>query len=316
MVNGVKFPIVRMEWVDGISFKRFLADNIHNPARIRDFADKFLEMVKELHKSNISHGDLQHGNTIVRRNGAICLIDYDGLYVPKLSNEKDDIKGLDGYQHPNRKKLDKLSSKSDYFSELVIYLSLLAISEKPSYWKDIEKEERLLFSDKDLKDLENSHPPLIFAELKNLSSEIKYFTLELEKFCKESSVELLQPLENLANAYKGKILRSVSHKVTPTSSPSPTSTNSNNVQSSDPWSKLDITNQSGAWDKMDGSQAPIKDTWDKIDQHDQNEQTELATDENIWNKFDDIWNKALKSASTIWNIFVKRSIQLWKIYKS
>lgn len=135
-MNGVKFPIVRMEWVDGISFKRFLANNIHNPAQIRRFADKFLEMVKELHQNNISHGDLQHGNIIVRTNGDICLIDYDGLYVPGLSNEKDDIKGLDGYQHPNRKKLDKLSPKSDYFSELIIYLSLLAISEKPSYWKD------------------------------------------------------------------------------------------------------------------------------------------------------------------------------------
>ncbi|MFM6728148.1 MAG: protein kinase domain-containing protein, partial [Dolichospermum sp.] len=185
LVNGQKFPIIRMEWIDGISFRRFLANNINNPALIRDFAEKFLEMVKVLHQNNISHGDLQHGNIMVRKNGTICLIDYDSLYVPELINEKDNIKGIPGYQHPNRNKLIKLSPKSDYFSELIIYLSLLAISEKPSYWKKIEQEERLLFSDKDLANPKSSR---IFAELKNLSDEVQYFTLELEKFCQESDI--------------------------------------------------------------------------------------------------------------------------------
>jgi len=345
LVNGVKFPIVRMEWVDGISFKRFLTNNIDNPAQIRRFADKFLEMVKELHKNNISHGDLQHGNIIVRTNGDICLIDYDGLYVPELSNEKDDIKGLDGYQHLNRKKLDKLSPKSDYFSELIIYLSLLAISEKPSYWKDIEKEERLLFSDKDFKDLETSHPPRIFAELKNISPEIEYFTLEVEKFCKESSVESLQPLENLATAYTGtKVDWDFASNVTPVSSPPPpisvdsnnaawdtfTANNPNsnkaNVPSSDPWNKVDTTNQSNVWnkidtnnqlsdwDKLDGSQPPTKDTWDKFDRHDQIEQIESTPGEDIWNKFDELWSKVLKSASSIWNKVVAEINRLSKKY--
>ncbi len=57
-----------MEWIDGISFTTFLANNINNPAHIRDFAGKFLEMVKVLHQNNISHGDLQHGNIMVRKN--------------------------------------------------------------------------------------------------------------------------------------------------------------------------------------------------------------------------------------------------------
>ncbi len=341
LVNGVKFPIVRMEWVDGISFKRFIANNIHDPAQIRRFADKFLAMVKELHKNNISHGDLQHGNIIVRTNGDICLIDYDGLYVPELSNEKDDIKGLDGYQHLNRKKLDKLSPKSDYFSELIIYLSLLVISAKPSYWKDIEKEERLLFSDKDFKDLKTSHPPRIFAELKNISPEIKYYTLEVEKFCKESSVESLQPLEKLANAYTDtKFVPTVP----PVPSPSPpssvgsnddvwdkiTADNSNsnkaNVPSANPgskldttnplndWNKLDTNNQLSDWDKLDESQPLTNDTWD-FDRSKQNEQIESTPGEDIWNKFfDEIWSKVLKSASSIWDKVVAEITRLSKKY--
>ena len=69
LVNGQRFPIIRMEWVDGISFKDFISNNINNQTSIRNFAEKFLEMVKILHQNNIYHGDLQHGNIIVRKNG-------------------------------------------------------------------------------------------------------------------------------------------------------------------------------------------------------------------------------------------------------
>jgi|694.fasta_scaffold29596_5 serine/threonine protein kinase len=329
LVNGQKFPIIRMEWIDGISFRRFLANNINNPALIRDFAEKFLEMVKVLHQNNISHGDLQHGNIMVRKNGTICLIDYDSLYVPQLRNEKDHIKGIPGYQHPNRNKLIKLSPKSDYFSELIIYLSLLAISEKPSYWKKIEQEERLLFSDKDL-DITKS--PQIFAELKNLSDEVQYFTLELEKFCREPDIEKLQPLEDLVTAYTGsKVswdfvpnaipnLSATSTIPAPipidlkssgwdilatntTKSPTVNKSTTVNVPSSDPWSKLD-TSQSKAWDKLDGNKTPTN-AWDKFGQLDQSKKTESATEENSWNKFDNMWNKLLKSVSSVWNGFLK-----------
>ena len=202
LANGQKFPLVRMEWVNGISFKQFIANHIRNQAKIRRFADKFLEMVAKLHQYEISHGDLQHGNILIRddgNDGNICLIDYDSLYVPQLSNETDQIKGLPGYQHPQREQLVKLSPKADYFSELVIYLSLLAIAEKPSYWQDIEQEEKLLFSSQDLR---NPHSSKIFAELKQASSdEVRYLVNELELFCQEPDVEKLKPLEDIVNPY-------------------------------------------------------------------------------------------------------------------
>lgn len=97
------------------------------------------------------------------------------LYIPSLSNEEDRIKGLDGYQHPNRSKIVKLSPKSDYFSELIIYLSLLVISEKPSFWKNIEKEETLLLSKADLI---NPRSSPTFAQLTNsaqFSLEVIYY---------------------------------------------------------------------------------------------------------------------------------------------
>ena len=335
LVNGQRFPIIRMEWVDGISFKDFISNNINNPTSIRNFAEKFLEMVKILHQNNISHGDLQHGNIIVRKNGDLCLIDYDSLYVPQLSNATDNIKGLPGYQHPNRNKLSKLSPKADYFSEMVIYLSLLVLSENPNYWQQIQQEERLLFSEKDLIKPNSSK---IFKELKNLSPEIVYFTQELEKFCQQSNIENLQPLENLVNNYTGAkwsfepptnpipIVTSpvpvvnnptnwgfTSNNSTPSPYPPPSSqgwtfspngvqtqTSPKNTTSSDPWTKLE-TNSSSAWDKFDTGKTPPPTDWDKLHQQPRKEAPVPIPDENIWDKFDNIWKKLTTSVSSIWN---------------
>lgn len=155
----------------------------------------------------------------------------------------------------------------------------------------------------------------------------------------------------MANAYTGtqvdtgtKVDWDFAPNVTPVSSPSPlisvdssnaargtfTANNSNsnkaNVLSLDPWNKIDTTNQSNDWnkidtnnqlsdwDKLDGSQPPTKDTWDKFDRVDQNEQIESTPNEDIWNKFDEIWNKVLKSASSIWNKVVAEINRLSKKY--
>ncbi|NCS29058.1 MAG: protein kinase family protein [Microcystis aeruginosa F13-15] len=316
LVNGQRFPIIRMEWVDGISFKKFISSNINNPTSIRNFAEKFLEMVKILHQNNISHGDLQHGNIIVRKNGDLCLIDYDSLYVPQLSNATDNIKGLPGYQHPNRNKLYKLSPKADYFSEIVIYLSLLILSENPNYWQQIQPEERLLFSEKDLIKPNSSK---IFKELKNLSPEIVYFTQELEKFCQQSNTENLQPLENLVNNYTGAkwSFEPPPDIVEPPPIEEPPPTSPKNTTSSDPWTKLG-PDSSSAWDKFGtGKTQPPKDEniWDKFDtgktlpptdwgkltQQPPKEEPIPIPDENIWDKFDNIWNKFTTSISSIWN---------------
>ena len=298
LVNGQRFPIIRMEWVDGISFKDFISNNINNQTSIRNFAEKFLEMVKILHQNNISHGDLQHGNIIVRKNGDLCLIDYDSLYVPQLSNATDNIKGLPGYQHPNRNKLSKLSPKADYFSEIVIYLSLLILSENPNYWQQIQQEERLLFSEKDLIKPNSSK---IFKQLKNLSPEIVYFTQELEKFCQQSNIENLQPLENLVNNYTGAkwSFEPPPDIVEPLPEEEPPPTSRKDTTSSDPWTKLE-TNSSSAWDIFDtGKTPPPKDEniWDKFGTG----KTPPPKDENIWDKFDNIWKKLTTSVSSIWN---------------
>ena len=95
-------------------------------------------MAKTLHTHQISHGDLQDGNILLKLNGTdveIKLIDYDSLFVPSLGGYPDSIVGLPEFQHPHRMAGGgTANAKVDYFSELVIYLSFRSLAEKPALW--------------------------------------------------------------------------------------------------------------------------------------------------------------------------------------
>ncbi|MBK9050360.1 MAG: protein kinase family protein [Chloroflexi bacterium] len=88
IVNGTIFPILYMEWIEGITLNKFIDKNIQNPPLILQLATKFQKMVQELHVNKIAHGDLQEGNILVcthNNNVTLKLIDYDSLYVPTLN---------------------------------------------------------------------------------------------------------------------------------------------------------------------------------------------------------------------------------------
>ena len=200
MVMGKKYPITRMEWVEGETLRDFIAKNLQTPNIFRTVADDFQKMVTTLHDHQISHGDLQDGNILIKRNGAaieIKLIDYDSLSVPALHGQPEQIVGLPEYQHPQRiAGGGKASEKVDYFSELVIYLSFLSIAEKSDLWTQFADAKRvndgLLFSKEDF---ENPNQSGIFQELEKLSPDIQQLTATLKDFCAKTSIDQLEPLE-------------------------------------------------------------------------------------------------------------------------
>jgi len=198
-VNGSIYPISYMEWIEGKTLARFLDDNINNRIVVQELANKFLIMVTHLHRKHISHGDLQDGNIIVYKSGNsmdLKLVDYDCVFVPTLQNwsNPNDLQGIADYQHPKRS--NQNSEKSDYFSELIIYLSLLVYSERPDLWNK-GQEKKLLFSANDFK------PPYsspIFLTLEDLSPDIQHLTSELKRFCSVSDTDKLLPLEQLISS--------------------------------------------------------------------------------------------------------------------
>ena len=197
MVNGDKYPVTRMEWAEGETLCDFIKHNLQDARCLKTAAVEFQKMVTALHAHQISHGDLQDGNILFKRSGTdveIKLIDYDSVFVPALHGQPDNIVGVPAYQHPQRiAGGGGANEKVDYFSELVIYLSLLSLAEKPDLWSQFgaPTEKRLLFIAEDFKNPDQSD---VFRELGNLSPDVKQLASKLKEFCKRS-IDQLEPLE-------------------------------------------------------------------------------------------------------------------------
>lgn len=225
VVDGHQYPISYMEWIEGKTLSQFIDQNINNAGALNVLADQFLVMVKELHSKNISHGDLQDGNIMVTQNSSafdLKLVDYDCLYAPTLQNwsTQDDLQGVSDYQHPKRYK--KSNEKADYFSELVIYLSLIVYAEQPGLWKK-GQEKRLLFTADDFR---NPSGSITFHKLETLSPRVKNLADKLKEFCQQNDTNLLPPLESAISGNlpprSGDDLKSFFGSSAPTPRPSTT----------------------------------------------------------------------------------------------
>jgi serine/threonine protein kinase len=196
LVNGTFIDTIRMVWVDGLLLKDYLKLNLQNKQKLVDLAKSFLEMCNELHKNKISHGDLQHGNIIIDKSGNIKLIDYDSICVPDIEGEEELIAGLKGYQHPTRLNSKNLASlKVDFFSELIIYISIIALAENSSLWNEynVEATEVLLFDEEDFTNITQSK---IYNSLLNISSyEIKVLLGILTEYLNKQSYLDIVPVE-------------------------------------------------------------------------------------------------------------------------
>lgn len=207
--SGVQ-PVVLMDWVNADSLKEYIESHLSDSDTLRKLAESFKTMTIDLHKAGISHGDLQHGNILVKDNGELILVDYDSMYVPSMRGFKDDVKGLAGYQHPARWSNQMASENVDYFSELVIYTSIMALSYFPKLWEElnISDTETLLFSADDIKSKGtsaifgklDSHPelrPLSDAMKKSLQSNCLNELLPLED-------AIISPTQKIADEVRGK----------------------------------------------------------------------------------------------------------------
>lgn len=195
LVNGTLHPIVLMDWVDGQTLKEYINSNITDAYKIIGLAEKFKEMAAYFHKQNIAHGDLQHGNILVKNDGSLVAIDYDSMFIEPLNGMSDTIKGLPGYQHPARNSNQCVNSRLDYFSELVIYLSLLIYAETPKLWNDYYETEDLLFSKDDF--LHPSNSNIINNLLKSPNPKIVELTEKMVEELRATDIAQLRSLEEL-----------------------------------------------------------------------------------------------------------------------
>ena len=153
-INGKGYPIIKMRWLEGEPLNIYLGKAYNQKAKVEILLSDFVQLINELEKFGIAHGDLQHGNIIVK-NGKLHLIDYDGMYFPELATLKTNEIGHINYQHPKRS-ASHYNQYIDRFSAIVIYVGLKAISLKPSLWNKYENGENILFRSQDYADLQHS----------------------------------------------------------------------------------------------------------------------------------------------------------------
>ncbi|MEO0947133.1 MAG: hypothetical protein AAFY11_03135 [Cyanobacteria bacterium J06641_5] len=197
-VLGSCYPVVKMEWVEGSNLKRFIKQNLDFSDRLQKLASRWQDLAKNLQQGKLAHGDLQHGNILVveRRNDLeLKLIDYDSLYFERDGNSIEDrVKGLPDYQHPLRESLKKQCLEIDFFPQLVIYTSILALAAKPQLWDsyNLEATEGLLFSKADFQYPDRAP---VFETLLRLPQPLPALSRSIKNICGYKNFAQIPSLE-------------------------------------------------------------------------------------------------------------------------
>ena len=103
---------------------------------------------------------------MVRPDGSLTLVDYDGMFVPAMKGLKSPTVGTKDFSHPMRT-VDDFDETIDDFALASIALSLKAISLNPSLLDEYGASDRLLFSADDYRDMSKSKVLTALLELMN-----------------------------------------------------------------------------------------------------------------------------------------------------
>ena len=168
-----EFPVLLMDWVDGETMEAYIAANYHNQSVMSMLCYRFGKMAAWLRTQSFAHGDIKPDNIIVRPDGSLALVDYDGMFVPAMKGSKSPTIGTKDFSHPLRT-MDDFDETIDDFSLASIALSLKAISMKSTLLDIYGASDRLLFSKNDYHNPSNSK---VISALQELMCDKDFCTL-------------------------------------------------------------------------------------------------------------------------------------------
>ena len=170
-----EFPVLLMDWVEGQTLDKYIREHIDDQYELSLLAYQFSRLAMWLMPQPFAHGDLKPDNILVKEDGTLVLVDYDGMYVPAMKGQKARELGSPDFRHPGRTE-EVFDDHIDDFSLASILLSLKAIALQPSLLEEYGASDRLLFSEKDYRNLSESsalgalQPLMHDAELASLYS--------------------------------------------------------------------------------------------------------------------------------------------------
>ena len=168
-----EFPVLLMDWVDGETMETYIAANYQNQSAMSMLCYRFGKMAAWLRTQSFAHGDIKPDNIIVRPDGSLSLVDYDGMFVPSMKGCKSPTIGTRDFSHPLRT-VDDFDETIDDFSLASIALSLKAISMKSTLLDIYGASDRLLFSENDYRNPSNSK---VISALQELMCDKDFCTL-------------------------------------------------------------------------------------------------------------------------------------------
>ena len=168
-----EFPVLLMDWVDGETMEAYIAANYRNQSAMLMLSYRFGKMAAWLRTQSFSHGDIKPDNIIVRPDGSLTLVDYDGMFVPSMKGSQSPTIGTKDFSHPLRT-VDDFDETIDDFSLASIALSLKAISMKSTLLDTYGASDRLLFSENDYRNPSNSK---VISALQELMCDKDFCTL-------------------------------------------------------------------------------------------------------------------------------------------
>ena len=168
-----EFPVLLMDWVDGETMEAYIAANYRNQSAMSMLSYRFGKMAAWLRTQSFSHGDIKPDNIIVRPDGSLTLVDYDGMFVPSMKSSQSPTIGTRDFSHPLRT-VDDFDETIDDFSLASIALSLKAISMNSTLLDTYGASDRLLFSENDYRNPTNSK---VISALQELMCDKDFCTL-------------------------------------------------------------------------------------------------------------------------------------------
>ena len=150
-----EFPVLLMDWIEGETMETYIAANYTDTHAMAMLCYRFCKMAAWLRSQSFAHGDIKPDNIMVRPDGTLTLVDYDGMFVPAMKGQKSPTIGTKDFSHPLRT-INDFDETIDDFALASIAISLKAISLNPSLLDLYGASDHLLFSAADYLDLSKS----------------------------------------------------------------------------------------------------------------------------------------------------------------
>lgn len=133
--------VVAIPWVEGVSLDYLIGNPTTNyEALSRAFDRLALSTLNE----EKAHGDIKPDNIIVKRDGEMVLIDWDGAWLPRMHNTAGDEIGTKAYRHPLRTAADFGDAIDDY-PIAILSTTLAALAYDRAYFEPRLNADKQLF---------------------------------------------------------------------------------------------------------------------------------------------------------------------------